>query len=696
MRKFGWVLGGLLTVLAIAIGLGIALFDPDAQKPRIIAAVKQATGRDLKIQGRIGLALSLRPTIEIADATLSNPPGFSRPDMLSIGKIDLQVALIPLLSKRIEIDRLIVSKPDVRLETDAKGNPNWVFTPPEKPVAAPSAAVAGSPNKAEPMAFAIGTLRLEDSIFSYRNGKSGQLDVVRAKRIETATAAIDAPLHLTAAFELEGTEITLTADTGPLARLTGQTPGDAWPVKLAVTAAGAKIGAEGTIADPLSGAGLNIALNADIPDLGALGKLAKMDLPRIAALVLSAKIAADPKGPAHGMALRDLKLASSVGDIAGDLAIVFGPPTGLTGVLQSQKIDLDALMPPEPSKGAATPGNAGATAAAGAKSKWLIPDRPLPFGQMQLIDGNLQAKIGTLRFGGADYKSIEAHAVLKDSVLTLDPAKADTPQGHVALTLTADAGKPAPPVHITLRAPGIALAPLLATLGEPAYATGNIEILADLHGSGESPHAIASSLNGMFGLAMAGGSIDTKRIAGAGSRVLEAANPQKGAGGASALRCFALRLDFEHGRGTAKAMTLGSALLNVDGTGSVDLGEETLALMLKSRASIGGAAVTVPIKVFGPMAAPQTKVDEVGIAQSNAAALGGLFGGNVAAALGGGEKPVAGDSCPAALALARGQAAPTPAPTPAPEPIPAAGPVPAPAQQVKPPNAGQLLKQLFH
>ena len=84
MRKLGWVLGGLLAVLAIAIGLGIALFDPDAQKPRIIAAVKQATGRDLAIAGRIGLALSLRPTIEIADVTLSNPPGFSRPAMLSI------------------------------------------------------------------------------------------------------------------------------------------------------------------------------------------------------------------------------------------------------------------------------------------------------------------------------------------------------------------------------------------------------------------------------------------------------------------------------------------------------------------------------------------------------------------------------------------------------------------------------------
>ena len=690
MRKLGWVLGGLLAVLAIAIGLGIALFDPDAQKPRIIAAVKQATGRDLAIAGRIGLALSLRPTIEIADVTLSNPPGFSRPAMLSIGKLDLQLALLPLLSRRIEIDRLVVTKPDLRLETDVKGVANWVFTPPEKPAATPSTGSGGG-GTAEPMAFVVRTLRFDDGVFSYRNGKTKQLDVVQAKQIETSIAAIDAPLHLTATFDLEGTEIGLTADTGALTRLTGQTPGGAWPVKLAATAAGAKIGVDGTIANPLSGAGLSIAVSANIPDLAALGKLAKMDLPVLKSVVLSAKVTDDPKGPAHGVALHGLQLTSSAGDIAGDLAIVLGPPTGLSGVLKSEKLDLDALMPAASAKGAAAPGKAGPSTPA-AKSKWLIPDQPLPFGQMQLFDADLQLKVGTLRFGGTDYKAIEAHTLLKDSVLKLDPASADTPEGHVALTLTADAGKPAPPVHLTLRAPGIALAPLLAALGEPAYATGNLEILADLHGSGESPHAIASSLNGMLGLAMAGGSIDTKRIVGAGSRVLEAANLQKGAGGASTLRCFGLRLDFERGRGTAKAMTLGSALLNVDGTGSVDLGDETLALVLKSRASVGGAAVTVPIRVFGPMAAPQTKVDEIGLAQSNAAVLGGLFGGNVAAALGGGEKPVAGDSCPAALALARGQAAPTPAP----EPTPAAEPVPAPAQQVKPPNAGQLLKQLFH
>ncbi len=691
MRKLGWALGGFLVLLAVAISLGLALFDPEAQKPRIVEAVKQATGRDLAIKGHIGLGLSLRPTIEIADVTLSNPPGFSRPEMASIGKVSLQLALLPLLSRRIEIESLIVTKPDVRLETDARGNPNWVFTPAAKPAAPTGQAVSGG--KSEPMAFVIRTLRLDDGNFSYRNGKTGQLDVVGAKQIQTSLAAIDAPLHLTATFLVDGSDIGLTADTGPLTRLTGQSSGGPWPLKLAVTAAGARIGVDGAIANPVTGGGLDIAVTADIPDLAALGRVLKQDLPPLKAVVFGAKVTDDPKGPAQGLALHGLKLVSSAGDVAGDLAVTFGPPSGMTGALKSSKMDLDALLPPAATVAAKPAVKSGPAppSAEGPKAKWLIPDRPLPFGQMQMANANLQLNVGMLRFGGSDYKNIEAHALMKDGVLTVDPASADLAEGHIALTLTADAGKTAPPVHLTLRAPAIALAPLLAELGEPAYATGNLEIVADLHGAGESPHAIAASLTGMLGLAVAGGSIDVQRIGGAGARVLQATNLQKAGSGAGALRCFALRLDFARGVGTAKTLAIGSSLVNVDGSGTVNLGDETLALLLKSRAQVGGTAVTVPVKVFGSIATPQTRVDEIGIAQSNAALLGGLLGGSAGAVLGGGEKSAAEDSCPAALALARGQAAPEPATAAAP-----AAPAPGAAPPAKPPNAGQLLKQLFH
>ena len=84
-----WSLAGLV-VLVIAGGAVVALsFDPDSLKPRIIAAVKQATGRDLMLQGRIQLGLSLRPTLVVQRRRLRQPAWLLAPadgDTRAVGR----------------------------------------------------------------------------------------------------------------------------------------------------------------------------------------------------------------------------------------------------------------------------------------------------------------------------------------------------------------------------------------------------------------------------------------------------------------------------------------------------------------------------------------------------------------------------------------------------------------------------------
>ena len=89
-----WSLAGLVGLVIVG-GVVFALsFDPDRYKPQIIAAVKQATGRDLTLQGRIHLALSLQPTLTVQGVSFANPPGFSRPQMATLERLDLKLALI--------------------------------------------------------------------------------------------------------------------------------------------------------------------------------------------------------------------------------------------------------------------------------------------------------------------------------------------------------------------------------------------------------------------------------------------------------------------------------------------------------------------------------------------------------------------------------------------------------------------------
>ena len=57
-----------------ALGVFLATFDPNAYKPQIIAAARNATGRELRLSGPIQVKPSLVPTITVEDAGFANAP----------------------------------------------------------------------------------------------------------------------------------------------------------------------------------------------------------------------------------------------------------------------------------------------------------------------------------------------------------------------------------------------------------------------------------------------------------------------------------------------------------------------------------------------------------------------------------------------------------------------------------------------
>jgi hypothetical protein len=108
--------------------------------------------------------------------------------------------------------------------------------------------------------------------------------------------------------------------------------------------------------------------------------------------------------------------------------------------------------------------------------------------------------------------------------------------------------------------------------------------------------------------------------------------------------------------------------------------------------------VVIPVKVSGPIRAPAVAVNEVGAAAANVGSVAGALAGNATplGIVGGllgvdkalGLSPAGGDPCPAALAAARGQAAPAQASTPQQK-----APAKAPAPKLNDPAAA--LKSLF-
>ena len=159
----------LLVVVAVAVSL---LFDPNDYKDDITAAVQNATGRQLTLDGDLELALF--PTIRIAvgAASLSNAPGFGDEPMARIGSATLSLGLWPLLAQRIEISQARLQGLELNLARNRNGANNWQdLSGGAAPAAdAPAADGGGVPAGLE---LGVGAIDIEDAHIVWNDASTG-------------------------------------------------------------------------------------------------------------------------------------------------------------------------------------------------------------------------------------------------------------------------------------------------------------------------------------------------------------------------------------------------------------------------------------------------------------------------------------------------------------------------------------------
>ena len=105
------------------------LIDVNTYKPEILAKTKEALGRDLTIEGKISLRLLPLPTLSVDKIQLANVSEGSQPSMASVDRVELQIALFPLFSKKVEIDKIKLVGANIFLERLGNGRGNWEFSP---------------------------------------------------------------------------------------------------------------------------------------------------------------------------------------------------------------------------------------------------------------------------------------------------------------------------------------------------------------------------------------------------------------------------------------------------------------------------------------------------------------------------------------------------------------------------------------
>jgi AsmA protein len=123
----------------ILVGLGIALvatgvatawfvltFDPNAYRDRVATLVRDATGRELAIEGNLSVTVIPRLGIRIGATRLAQPPGFGPTPFATLSEAEADLRLWPLVRhRRLEIGQLRVQGVALELTRRSDGTTNW-------------------------------------------------------------------------------------------------------------------------------------------------------------------------------------------------------------------------------------------------------------------------------------------------------------------------------------------------------------------------------------------------------------------------------------------------------------------------------------------------------------------------------------------------------------------------------------------
>ncbi len=128
MKLIKWLLWLVLFLVVVAIGAAVFLVtkvDPNEFKPQISQQVESLTGRKLNLKGDLEWRFYPWVGVTLNDFSLSNREGFAPDNMLEAAQVDVQLKLLPLISKQLEIGNIVLQSPIISLSLNEQGETNW-------------------------------------------------------------------------------------------------------------------------------------------------------------------------------------------------------------------------------------------------------------------------------------------------------------------------------------------------------------------------------------------------------------------------------------------------------------------------------------------------------------------------------------------------------------------------------------------
>jgi AsmA protein len=493
------LLGGLLALLAILAVTLTLVFDPNEYKGKIIEAVKDKTGRELRIEGKLGWSFFPWIGIETGKLELGNAPGFGADPMARIDAAGAKVALLPLLRKQVVIDTVSLDGLKLNLARNAAGKTNWDDLTASSKVE--KASEKTTPGKAPGIGgISVNKIDIRKADITWKDQKNGAQYSVHNLDFNTGKIVVGKPVDIQLSFDLESGQPPLRTRVDLKSRMNLDLETQALDVDNLTLALGdltLQTSFKGTHildAPAVSGA-LEISPfnpRALMDKLGVkVETTGKMALTRLA---LKTKFSATT----DSVEMKDLAINLDDSRLSGSLAVRHFTKPAYQFDLALDQIDLDSYLPPAPP-----------AAASGPKPGTAKPAQPVEVPLSALRALAVQGKFRILQLKAMNLHSSDAliQVTADNGLITLGPNQAKLYSGKYAGRTTLDVRGKTPTLTIDESVSSVDLAPMLKDALQFDKFTGTANLSAKVTAQGLDAQQIKETLNGTASFAVQSGAI---------------------------------------------------------------------------------------------------------------------------------------------------------------------------------------------
>ncbi len=533
-------------VLLVVIGLAAVVFlvDPNEFRDEIAAKVEENTGRTLAIEGDIELSVFPWIGLQLGRVVLGNAPGFGPEPFAELDGAEIRVKLIPLLSKRLEVKRIVLDRLRLSLAKDARGRTNWQdLTEGRKRKAAAEKQAEGA-EKPALEELMVGGLTLKEGAVTWKDRQAGKTIRIDHLNVNLDRWRFGEPAALDLGFVLQMNDPALKETCSVTTdlvvdeslqrfefrklKIQSRTEGQIVPSGRLTAGLGSTVVldlAQQTLtADDFRLEAAEASLNGRLAGRSILDKprisgrfklrfdprktLATLDIPppetSDPAVLKLAELEFGLEAGADAATLRDLKGVFDDTRLAGQLSVTSFSRPGIGFQLKLDAIDLDRYLPKAVE-------NAPKTSAA-APSAPAGQEKPLPLDKLARLNLNGRLQIDRLKVKNLKMEGIGLTAAGNGRALTLKPRIGRFYQGDFHGAVRIGSGRQ-PTLDLTAKLQKAALGPLLRDLRkkEPPL-EGSAFLDVKLSGRGATEAAIKRTLGGNLSFHVKDGSLTNVKI----------------------------------------------------------------------------------------------------------------------------------------------------------------------------------------